>query len=86
MRKFKNLRGYRQKPTIYGLNTTGFIVTSIISILSLLTFLSGVSVKKIFIVLSLVIATFLISLLLSKKEIIESLFDETLPKRFSDDE
>jgi len=83
----KNLKGYRQKPTIYGLNTIGFIITATITVLSLLSFLNGVSFQKIIVVATIIGSTYLVSLMLStNKSINEWLFDETLPKEFSNDE
>lgn len=83
----KNLKGYRQKPTIYGLNTAGFIICATITVLSLLSFLNGVSIKKIIVIASIIGGTYLIAFLLSANESInEWLFDEKLPKEFSDDE
>ncbi|MFN3021826.1 hypothetical protein ACK1KB_12750 [Chryseobacterium sp. TY3] len=83
----KNLKGYRQKPTIYGLNTIGFIISATISVLSLLSFLNGISFQKVVVVAVIIGATYLISLLLSTNESInEWLFDEKLPKEFSDDQ
>lgn len=83
----KNLKGYRQKPTIYGLNTAGFIITATVTVLSLLSFLNGVSIKKIIVIASIIGGTYLIAFLLSANESInEWLFDEKLPKEFSDDE
>lgn len=83
----KNLKGYRQKPTIYGLNTIGFIISATISVLSLLSFLNGISFQKVVVVAVIIGASYLISLLLSTNESInEWLFDEKLPKEFSDDQ
>lgn len=83
----KNLKGYRQKPTIYGLNTIGFVISATISVLSLLSFLNGFSFQKVVVVAAIIGATYLISLLLSTNESInEWLFDEKLPKEFSDDQ
>jgi len=83
----KNLKGYRQKPTVYGLNTIGFIISATISVLSLLSFLNGISFQKVVVVAVIIGATYLISLLLSTNESInEWLFDEKLPKEFSDDQ
>lgn len=82
----KNLKGYRQKPTIYGLNTVGFIISATITVLSLLSFLNGISVKKIIVIAAIIGCTYLISFLLfSNESINEWLFDEKLPKEFSDD-
>lgn len=87
MRKVKNLKGYRQKPTIYGLNVTGFIVTTVISVLALLTFLGGISVQKVVLVTAVIAVTYFTSLLLANNHSVkEWLFDEKLPERFSDDE
>lgn len=87
MRKVKNLKGYRQKPTIYGLNIIGFLVTTIISILALLSFLGGFTLRKIIIVTLIIAATYFTSLLLTNNSTIrEWLFDEKLPEKFSDDE
>ena len=87
MRKVKNLKGYRQKPTIYGLNIFGFLVTTIISILALLSFLGGFTLRKIIIVTLIIAATYFTSLLLTNNSTIkEWLFDEKLPEKFSDDE
>ena len=87
MRKVKNLKGYRQRPTIYGLNTTGFLVTTIISILALLTFLGGFTIKKIIVVTLVIAVTYFTALLLTNNLTIkEWLFDEKLPEKFSDDE
>jgi len=83
----KNLKGYRQKPTIYGLNTIGFIISATITVLSLLSFLNGISFQKVIVVAAIIGITYLISLLLSTNESInEWLFDEKLPKEFSDDQ
>ncbi|AZB32111.1 hypothetical protein [Chryseobacterium balustinum] len=82
----KNLKGYRQKPSIYGLNTVGFIISATITVLSLLSFLNGISVQKIIVIAAIIGCTYLISFLLSSNESInEWLFDEKLPKEFSDD-
>ncbi|WP_027375657.1 hypothetical protein [Kaistella palustris] len=87
MRKVKNLKGYRQKPTIYGLNTTGFIITTIISVLALLSFLGGITVQKVVLVTAVIAVTYFTSLLLANnKSINEWLFDENLPQKFSNDE
>lgn len=87
MRKVKNLKGYRQKPTIYRLNIFGFLVTTIISILALLSFLGGFTLRKIIIVTLIIAATYFTSLLLTNNSTIrEWLFDEKLPEKFSDDE
>lgn len=83
----KNLKGYRQKPTIYGLNTIGFIISATITVLSLLSFLNGISFQKVIVVAAIIGLTYLTSLLLSTNESInEWLFDEKLPKEFSDDQ
>lgn len=82
----KNLKGYRQKPSIYGLNTVGFIISATITVLSLLSFLNGISVQKIIVIAAIIGCTYLISFLLSSNESInEWLFDEKIPKEFSDD-
>lgn len=87
MKEVKNLKGYRQKPTIYGLNTIGFLVTTIISLFSLLSFLSGISIVKGIVVAVIIAITYFTSLALSNnKSINEWLFDEKLPEKFSDDE
>lgn len=82
----KNLKGYRQKPTIYGLNTIGFVISATITVSSLLLFLNGVSFQKVIVVAAIIGLTYLTSLLLSTNESInEWLFDEKIPKEFSDD-
>ncbi len=87
IRKVKNLKGYRQRPTIYGLNTTGFIITTIVAVMSLLSFLGGITVRKVILVTAVIAVTYLTSLLLTNNKLIkEWLFDEKLPERFSDDE
>lgn len=87
MKEVKNLKGYRQKPTIYGLNTAGFLVTTIISIFSILSFLSGITIVKVVVVAIIIAVTYFTSLVLSSnKTINEWLFDEKLPEKFSDDE
>jgi len=87
MKEVKNLKGYRQKPTIYGLNTIGFLVTTIVSLFSILSFLSGISLFKVILVAIVIAVTYFTSLVLSaNKTIIEWLFDEKLPEKFSDDE
>ena len=87
MKEVKNMKGYRQKPTIYGLNTLGFLVTTIVSLFSILSFLSGISLFKVILVAIVIAVTYFTSLVLSaNKTIIEWLFDEKLPEKFSDDE
>lgn len=87
MREIKNLKGYRQKPTIYGLNTTAFLVTIIVIILALLSFLGGFTIRKTIIVAIIIALTYFTSLALSSNDKIqEFLFDEKLPEKFSDDE
>ena len=87
MKEVKNLKGYRQKPTIYGLNTLGFLVTTILSLFSILSFLSGISLFKVILVAIIIAVTYFTSLVLSaNKTINEWLFDEKLPEKFSDDE
>ncbi|WP_183148011.1 hypothetical protein [Chryseobacterium nematophagum] len=86
-KEVKNLKGYRQKPTIYGLNTIGFLVSAIISIVALLSLLSGVSIIKLIIITVIIAVTYFTSLILSNNSTInEWLFDEKLPEKFSDDE
>lgn len=87
MKEVKNLKGYRTKPKIYGLNVIGFVFTAIVTVFALLTFLGGFSVKKIIIVAVVIAVAYFTSLLLSNNSSInEFLFDEKLPEKFSDDE
>lgn len=86
-KEVKSLKGYRQKPTIYGLNTIGFLVTAIIGIMALLSLLSGISIIKIIVIAVIIAVTYFTSLILSNNTTInEWLFDEKLPEKFSDDE
>lgn len=86
-KEVKNLKGYRQKPTIYGLNTIGFLVTAIIGIVALLSLLSGISIIKVIVIAVIIAVTYFTSLVLSNNTSInEWLFDEKLPEKFSDDE
>jgi len=62
-------------------------VTTIISILALLTFLGGFTIKKIIVVTLIIVVTYFTALLLTNNSTIkEWLFDEKLPEKFSDDE
>ncbi len=83
----KTYRGFRKKPIIYGMNTIAFLIFVGISLCALLSLLSGLSVTKVIVVLSIIGLTYLICSLLSASEKIqEILFDEKLPLEYSDDE
>jgi hypothetical protein len=87
MREIKNYKGFRKKPLIYGMNTLGFFVFLTISIISLLSFLGGFSLRKIIVVGIVIGLSYLVAVALSSNEsIINFLFDDKLPKNHSDDE
>lgn len=87
MREIKNFKGYRKKPLIYGMNTLGFFVFIAISLVSLLSFLGGFSLKKIIIVAMVIGISYLVAVALSSNDrIIHFLFDDKLPEKYSEDE
>ncbi len=87
MREIKNFKGYRKKPLIYGMNTLGFFIFITVSLVALLSFLGGFSLKKIIIVGAVIGLTYLICLGLSNNDkLIHFLFDDKLPKKYSEDE
>lgn len=87
MREIKNYKGYRKKPLIYGMNTLGFFVFLAISLISLLSFLGGFSLRKIIIVGIIIGLSYLVAVALSSNEtLIHFLFDDKLPKKHSEDE
>ncbi|MCY1659315.1 hypothetical protein [Chryseobacterium sp. SL1] len=87
IRELKNLKGYRQKPTIYGLNTAGFIITFIILIGGIMSLTAGIHLVKLILILVSTGLSYIINLALASNQTIkEFLFDEKLPEKFSDDE
>jgi hypothetical protein len=83
----KNLKSFRQKPTIYGLSAAGFLCTTAVTIVSLLSFLGGITLQKVIFVAIIIGLSYLCSLLLSSNQTIRDFFfDESLPKEFTDDE
>ena len=87
MKEIKNFKGYREKPLIYGMNTLGFFVFVAISLVCLLSFLGGFSLRKIIIVGIVIGISYVISVALSSNDtIIHFLFDDKLPTKYSDDE
>lgn len=87
MREIKNFKGYRKKPLIYGMNTLGFFVFIAISLVSLLSFLGGFSLKKIIAVGVVIGVSYLVAVALSSNDkIIHFLFDDKLPEKYSEDE
>lgn len=85
--EIKNFKGYRKKPLIYGMNTLGFFLFVGISLISLLSFLGGFTLYKIIVVAIVIGISYLVAVALSSNDaIINFLFDDKLPKKYSDDE
>lgn len=81
MRNYKNIR---QQPYIYGFSVQGFFVFAVGTIISLLIFITGFSFIK-FIIAAILILIFygIGKFLLSNSELIQKLFDNKLPKKYS---
>lgn len=87
MREIKSFKGYRKTPTIYGMNTLGFFIFLTIALLGLLSFLGGFTLRKIIIVAIVIGIAYLVSVTLSSNDKINHwLFDDKLPKKYSEDE
>lgn len=80
----KNYKKIRQEPYMYGFTMVGFIAFSITTILSLLTLLMGFSFVRCVISLILIGVSYLVcKYLLSSDKVTAFLFDNKLPKKYS---
>jgi hypothetical protein len=79
-----NFKGMRKKPMIFGMNTLGFLIFAGVSIMSLLTLINSFALTKIFVVIAIIAVTYFLCLALGSEKIRSFVYDENLPKKFSD--
>jgi len=81
----KNYKKIRQKPYIYGFSVVGFFTFAIGGIAGLISFMGGISITKVIVVLIFLGVLFLVSkYVISDKERIAKFFDNKLPKKYSE--
>ena len=81
----KNYKKIRQKPYIYGFSIVGFFAFAIGGVCVLLSFMSGFSLAKFIIVGILIMILFLFSKhVLSSPVVLSKIFDNKLPKKYSE--
>ena len=83
-REIKNFKGMRKKPMIFGMNTLGFLIFAGVSIMSLLTLINSFALMKIFTVIAVIGVSYFLCMALGSEKIRSFMYDENLPKKFSE--